>query len=83
MSAWKFYKIDTCRKIDTFHSSTGQKLNAMQLAIAGGFSGFLTTSIMAPGERIKCILQVQQAATGPPKYDGPVHVVKVKKNLNE
>jgi len=57
----------------------GQKLNAMQLAIAGGFSGFLTTSIMAPGERIKCILQVQQAATGPPKYDGPVHVVKVRK----
>ena len=56
-------------------------MTATQLAIAGGFSGFLTTSVMAPGERIKCILQVQQAATGPPKYDGPIHVIKVKSTL--
>lgn len=72
--ALSFLGNDLGRKIQESHP--GQKLNAMQLAIAGGFSGFLTTSIMAPGERIKCILQVQQAATGPPKYDGPVHVVK-------
>ena len=56
----------------------GEKLTMTQLAIAGGFAGFLTTSIMAPGERIKCILQVQQAATGPPKYNGPIHVIKVR-----
>merc|ERR1712080_85591 len=31
---------------------------------------------MAPGERIKCLLQVQQASTGPPKYSGPVDVVR-------
>ena len=30
-----------------------------QLAVAGGISGVLTTVIMAPGERIKCILQVR------------------------
>ena len=30
-----------------------------QLAVAGGISGVLTTVIMAPGERIKCILQVK------------------------
>ena len=35
-----------------------QELNLKQLAIAGGISGVLTTSIMAPGERIKCLLQV-------------------------
>ena len=35
-----------------------QQLNVGQLALAGGFSGILTTVIMAPGERIKCILQV-------------------------
>ena len=35
------------------------ELNAFQLAMAGGFSGILTTAIMAPGERIKCILQVR------------------------
>ena len=33
-------------------------LTLSQLAIAGGISGVLTTSIMAPGERIKCLLQV-------------------------
>ena len=33
-------------------------LSLIQLAAAGGISGVLTTSIMAPGERIKCLLQV-------------------------
>ena len=36
-----------------------QELNLRQLAVAGAISGVLTTSIMAPGERIKCILQVR------------------------
>lgn len=57
-------------------TSPEQELNFVQLAVAGGFSGVLTTSIMAPGERIKCLLQVQQAATGPPKYSGPIDVAK-------
>ena len=35
-----------------------EELNLRQLAVAGAISGVLTTSIMAPGERIKCILQV-------------------------
>ena len=35
-----------------------EPLNVGQLMLAGGFSGILTTVIMAPGERIKCILQV-------------------------
>lgn len=62
------------KKIQQTHPD--QELNLSQLAVAGGISGFLTTTIMAPGERIKCILQVQQAATGPPKYTGPIHVAK-------
>jgi solute carrier family 25 carnitine/acylcarnitine transporter 20/29 len=62
----------------SLYTLTGEKLTPVQLGIAGGFAGILTTSIMAPGERIKCILQVQQAATGPPKYSGPIHVIKVK-----
>lgn len=53
-----------------------EELTNAQLGIAGGVAGVLTTVVMAPGERIKCILQVQQAATGPPKYKGPVDVVK-------
>ena len=35
-----------------------QELGLTGLALAGGFSGIGTTIIMAPGERIKCILQV-------------------------
>lgn len=72
--AISFFGNDFGKKLQQSHP--GEHLNATQLAIAGGFSGILTTSVMAPGERIKCILQVQQAATGPPKYNGPVHVVK-------
>ena len=34
-------------------------LGIMGLAAAGGFSGVLTTTIMAPGERVKCLLQVR------------------------
>merc|ERR1712012_787218 len=35
-----------------------------------------TTIVMAPGERIKCLLQIQNAAEGPKKYSGPVDVIK-------
>lgn len=31
---------------------------------------------MVPGERIKCLLQVQTASSGPAKYAGPIDVVK-------
>ena len=59
-------------------NSTQQELGVASLALAGGFSGLLATSIMAPGERIKCILQVQQSGTSPlantVKYTGPLDV---------
>lgn len=35
-------------------------LGPHQLAMAGFFSGVMTTIVMAPGERIKCLLQVSQ-----------------------
>jgi len=53
-----------------------EALGPEKLAIAGALSGLMTVVIMAPGERIKCLLQVQQAQTGPPKYSGPVDVVR-------
>lgn len=34
-------------------------LTPLQLFYAGAFSGIFTTSIMAPGERIKVLLQVR------------------------
>lgn len=56
-----------------------QQLNAVQLFNAGCLAGVFTTAIMAPGERIKCLLQVQQAGTGKagaPTYKGPMDVVR-------
>jgi solute carrier family 25 carnitine/acylcarnitine transporter 20/29 len=51
----------------------GHVVNPMtipQLCFAGGFSAIPTTAFMAPSERIKCLLQVQQASSGTPKYSG-------------
>ncbi|XP_019911060.1 cAMP-dependent protein kinase type II-alpha regulatory subunit isoform X3 [Esox lucius] len=50
-------------------------LTYRQLFAAGMLSGVFTTAIMAPGERIKCLLQIQ-AATGEVKYAGPMDCVK-------
>ena len=36
----------------------GNVLGPAQLAAAGALSGVMTTIVMAPGERIKCLLQV-------------------------
>ncbi|XP_061583112.1 cAMP-dependent protein kinase type II-alpha regulatory subunit-like [Cololabis saira] len=46
-----------------------------QLFAAGMLSGVFTTAIMAPGERIKCLLQTQ-ASRGEVKYAGPMDCVK-------
>jgi len=35
-----------------------EELSMQQLFYAGAFSGIFTSAIMAPGERIKCLLQV-------------------------
>ncbi|XP_045126028.1 mitochondrial carnitine/acylcarnitine carrier protein-like isoform X2 [Portunus trituberculatus] len=58
-------------------TSPDQQLTAVQLFNAGMLSGVFTTAIMTPGERIKCLLQVQAASSGPKLYNGPVDVVKV------
>ncbi|XP_076680660.1 carnitine/acylcarnitine carrier protein colt, mitochondrial isoform X1 [Andrena cerasifolii] len=52
-----------------------EQLSALKLFYAGAFSGIFTTIIMAPGERIKCLLQIQHA-DAKPKYKGPVDCVK-------
>lgn len=45
---------------------------------SGALAGILTTSVMAPGERIKCILQVQAQSSdaNTVKYKGPADVIK-------
>lgn len=56
-------------------SVSDEKLTTAQLFYAGAFSGIFTTVIMAPGERIKCLLQIQHA-DAQPKYIGPVDCAK-------
>lgn len=53
-------------------------LTMLQIFQAGMVSGIFTTGIMAPGERIKCLLQVQAANTSPGavKYNGPIDCAK-------
>jgi solute carrier family 25 carnitine/acylcarnitine transporter 20/29 len=56
-----------------------QVLSLPQIAVAGAISAFPTTALMAPGERIKCLLQIQgmEAERGiKPKYAGTVDCVK-------
>jgi len=53
-------------------SSPEQELTVVQLFNAGMLAGVFTTGIMAPGERIKCLLQIQAASAGTPKYAGPL-----------
>lgn len=50
-------------------------LSYYQLFLAGCVAGLFSTTIMAPGERVKCLLQVQQSAATA-KYAGPVDCVK-------
>jgi len=52
-----------------------EELSALQMFFAGGISGVMTTAVMTPGERIKCLLQIQQGAVGEAavKYAGPVY----------
>lgn len=52
-----------------------QQLTYDRLFLAGAFSGIFTTSVMAPGERIKCLLQVQQGG-GEQKYKGMIDCAK-------
>jgi len=46
-----------------------------QIFTAGLLSGVFTTGIMAPGERIKCLLQIQ-SANAEKKYNGTLDCVK-------
>eukprot|EP00918_Siedleckia_nematoides_P017567 GHVU01037782.1.p1 GENE.GHVU01037782.1~~GHVU01037782.1.p1 ORF type:complete len:263 (+),score=31.81 GHVU01037782.1:106-789(+) len=56
-------------------NSPDDKLTYRQLFLAGCVAGVFSTTIMAPGERIKCLLQVQQSAATA-KYSGPVDCAK-------
>ncbi|XP_034027939.1 mitochondrial carnitine/acylcarnitine carrier protein [Thalassophryne amazonica] len=49
----------------------GKSLTYAQVFLSGCLAGVFTTVIVAPGERIKCLLQVQ-ASSGELRYRGPL-----------
>lgn len=49
----------------------GKPLTHSQIFLSGCLAGVFTTVIVAPGERIKCLLQVQSSSGGS-KYSGPL-----------
>lgn len=58
-----------------FGPGPDKKFTYLEYFNAGAFSGIFTTSIMAPGERIKCLLQIQGDAKTK-LYDGPIDCAK-------
>lgn len=56
--------------------SPGETLTGAQIFAAGMLSGVFTSTLVTPGDRIKCILQVQTASAGPKLYSGPFDVAK-------
>lgn len=68
MFAVCFFGFGVGKKIQQKHPD--EELTYVQLFQAGMVSGLFTTTIMAPGERIKCLLQIQSGDAGKPKYTG-------------
>jgi len=65
----------------TYKNQTPQDL--LKIGLAGATSGFFTTPILAPLERLKCILQIQNMnppQAGEPRFKGPLdlgrHILK-------
>ncbi|KRY60151.1 Protein dif-1 [Trichinella britovi] len=58
-------------------TNADEQLSIIKTFNAGALSGMMTTLIVAPGERIKCLLQVQhQHQRSEAQYTGPVDVFK-------
>lgn len=71
--ALSFFGFNVGKSIQQSHPD--DPLTYEQLFLAGMVAGVFSTVIMAPGERIKCLLQIQQSkATA--KYAGPVDCTK-------
>jgi solute carrier family 25 carnitine/acylcarnitine transporter 20/29 len=75
-----FWGYDVGQKIQRwmYNQKPDDPLTLNQIMFAGGFSAIPTTLVMAPGERVKVLLQIQgqDAQKGiPPKYKGFTDVI--------
>ncbi|XP_003382431.1 PREDICTED: mitochondrial carnitine/acylcarnitine carrier protein-like [Amphimedon queenslandica] len=66
MFAISFWGYGIGQKIQ--QKSPEDQLTILQHFNAGMVAGLFTTTIMAPGERIKCLMQIQQASKAEAKY---------------
>ncbi|PIA15893.1 putative mitochondrial carnitine/acylcarnitine carrier protein [Coemansia reversa NRRL 1564] len=68
-----FWGYDMGQKImrSAYNMSPTDKLSTNQILFAGAFSAIPTTAVMAPVERIKCVLQVASANGSGTAYKGP------------
>ncbi|CAF1409680.1 unnamed protein product [Adineta steineri] len=74
MFAVCFFGFGIGKKLQTPAGKNGE-YTLPQLFAAGMLSGVFTTVIMAPGERIKCLLQIQHSGHEI-KYNGPIDCAK-------
>ncbi|XP_028141418.2 mitochondrial carnitine/acylcarnitine carrier protein-like [Diabrotica virgifera virgifera] len=63
LTAICFMSFEIGKKI--FGPSDGSSLNNYQIFASGMFSGLCTAPLIAPGDRVKCLLQVQKSFSGP------------------
>ncbi|KAG7278455.1 hypothetical protein CRUP_038750 [Coryphaenoides rupestris] len=69
MMAISFFGFGLGKQIQ--QGKSGKAVTPVQIFLSGCLAGVFTTVIVAPGERIKCLLQVQ-ASGGVVKYSGPI-----------
>lgn len=69
-----FFGFGVGKKLQT--TDPDQELTLPQLYNAGMLAGVFTTVIMTPGERIKCLLQIQAGDPKSKKYNGAVDCAK-------
>ncbi|CAB4035918.1 Mitochondrial carnitine acylcarnitine carrier, partial [Paramuricea clavata] len=72
--AFCFLGFSVGKKLQQKHPD--EEMSNLQMFNAGMVAGVFTTGIMTPGERIKCLLQIQQASAGKAKYNGPLDCAK-------
>ncbi|CEF59605.1 Mitochondrial carnitine/acylcarnitine carrier protein [Strongyloides ratti] len=62
------------KKLQSTHPD--QEMTFYQNFFSGALAGVFTTVIMAPGERIKCLLQIQNTSSSDPKKIRPMELIK-------
>lgn len=80
MPAWAFcfcgFNIGKKFQVRRRTSSPEEELDVLQSFIAGMVGGLTRQIILVPGERVKCLLQIQQGKKSMNKYQGPVDCLR-------